>query len=73
MKLGDILTFVMLDVFMYYTLFQFLLNSFKIFQLLTCIYKQSRKLCIAQKPVDLVLHCSKQDTWKRLYKLKQKN
>ena len=51
MKLGEvnkctqILTFVMLDVFMYYTLPQFLSNSFKIFQLLACIYKQSRKLC----------------------------
>ena len=44
MKLGEVntqmLTFVMLDVFMYYTLPQFLSNSFKIFQLLACIYKQ---------------------------------
>ena len=47
MTLGEvntqILTFVMLDAIMYYTLPQFLSNSFKIFQLLACIYKQSRK------------------------------
>ena len=47
MTLGEvntqILTFVMLDVFMYYTLTQFLSSSFKIFQLLASIYKQSRK------------------------------
>ena len=47
MTLGEvntqILTLIMLDVFMYYTLPQFLSNSFKIFQLLACIYKQSRK------------------------------
>ena len=45
MKLGEvntqILTFVMLDVFMYYTLPQFISNSFKIFQLLACIYKHA--------------------------------
>ena len=35
----------MLNVFVYYTLPQFLSNSFKIFQLLACFYKQSRKLC----------------------------
>ena len=39
----QILTLVMLDVYMYYTLPQFLSNSFKIFQLLACIYKQSQK------------------------------
>ena len=47
MTLGEvntqILTFVMLHVFMYYTLPQFLSNAFKIFQLLVCFYKQSRK------------------------------
>ena len=63
MKLGEvntqILTFVMLDVFMYHTLPQFLSNSFKIFQLLACIHKQS-PICVdldqldSQKPADLV-------------------
>ena len=50
MSLGEVntqtLTLVMLDVFMYYTLPQFLSYSFKIFQLLACIYKHSQKLCI---------------------------
>ena len=45
MKLGEVytqlLTFVMLDAFMYYTLPQFLSILFKIFQLLACIYNQS--------------------------------
>ena len=68
MKSGElntqILTLVMLDVFMYYTLPQFLSISFKIFQLIACIYKQSQN-CVylnqldSQKPADLVLHCFK--------------
>ena len=44
----QLLTLVMLDVFMYYTLPQFLSISFKIFQLLACIYKQSQKTCISR-------------------------
>ena len=42
----QILILVTLDDFIDYTLPQFLLNSFRIFQLLACIYKQSRKPCI---------------------------
>ena len=71
------LTLVMLDVFMYYTLPQFLSNSFKIFQLSACIYKQSQKLCrlrgwLLENPADLVLHCFKTGyikslAWKKVY------
>ena len=63
MTLGEvntqILTLVMLDVYMYYTLPQFLSNSFKIYQLLAYIYKQSRKLFKSQ--LILFYTVSKQD------------
>ena len=62
MKFGEVntqmLTFVMLDVLMYYTLPQFLSNSLKIFQLLACIYKQSR-LCFKTAYIKCL-------AWKRL-------
>ena len=72
----------MLDVFMYYTLFQFLSYSFKIFQLLACNFISRAENCVyldqldyqkpdSQKPADLVLHCFKTGyikslAWKRV-------
>ena len=61
----QILILVMLDGYMYYTLPQFLSNSFKILQLLTDQLE-------SQKPADLVLHCFKTGyikslAWKRVY------
>ena len=49
----------MLDVFMFYTLPQFLSISFKLFQLLACIYNQSVYIKISWilRNQDLVLHC----------------
>ena len=54
----QILTLVLLEVFMYNTFPQFLSNSFKIFQLLAYIYKQSQKTCIFRSPGSLEASCS---------------
>ena len=73
----QILTLVMLDIFMYYTLPQFLSNSFKIFQLLAIFISRAENRVYldqldSQKPADLVPHCFKTGyikslAWKRVY------
>ena len=81
MKLGEvntqILTLVMLDVFIYHTIPQSLSISFKIFQYQHLFTSRAGKRVYSdqldsQKPDDLVLHCFrtghiKSLAWKRVY------